>query len=779
MVNVKISEKGGQQSNYEFDKPEVTIGRMKGNDIVLPKGNVSKKHARIYGRNGTLMIDDLDSTNGTYVNGRKVTSEHEITESDKIYIGDFILQVTPEQQQQPQQQQQAGGPPQSPPSPPGGGASQSGGGGGGPRSSQQSPPAGGSQRDTSPPSPPDSGSAPASGGGGGGGRSGGGGDPLSSLDEKYGSSEASQSGAPGRNSQQQGPAASSPGGGSRPGAGGGGGRGPGGGDGGSRSRSSTRRDESVHGPSGTDSDGPASARAQENRGGGPGGSPADRSDSAPESTPGRSPSDSGPSAPDGGRSVSGSPPSADQSSGPSSPPPDPDPQPTPEPAQEADAGRQRKVSQERQAKDLRADQKPEGPVGQPVLPPELQSEFDEDFAAAQEEVVDALFEEIIFEELPLAYPPTEADREEYQKIVRDTVRDVKPRRVDRERLIDVFTSECVGLGPLEDYLDDPAVQNIYVNQFDRIVVRRDNDIVLAEHAFSHPDFLQLAAWRLLGTRDPEVITDEIRFGDGTRVHVTLPPVSVDGPVLTVRKPPTDHPTLDELVADGVMSDGMRTFLERAVETGRSILVAGPTSSGKTTLLEALGRSIPDGSRIIAVEENTQLQLPQEGVVRLEARAGSGFGLEELLDSAVEMHPEKILLDECRGAEAYTWVSSAASGTDGSMATIHGINASDALGRLESLCLLGSGDISPRGLREQIARAVNLVVIINRANDGSYRVQQVTEVQGVDLDAFRLNDVFYYRVDGTSGAFHPTGYIPLFYEDLRHMGMDVDLDIFRE
>jgi pilus assembly protein CpaF len=414
-----------------------------------------------------------------------------------------------------------------------------------------------------------------------------------------------------------------------------------------------------------------------------------------------------------------------------------------------------------------------------VVAPELESDFDQDFRDAQDEVVEALLEKFTLEDLPLTYPPDQADREEFQKIVRDTVREVKPRRVDREQLIEVFTDECVGLGPLETYLDDPTVQNIYVNQHNRIVLRRDNEIVVGRYAFSHTDFLRVATWRLLGTRDPEVITDEVRFGDGTRVQVTLPPVSVDGPVLTVRKPPTDHPSIDDLIADGVMSPGMGTFLERGVETGRSILVAGPVSSGKTTLLEALARGIPDSSRTIVVEENTQLELPQEGVVRLESRPAAGYDLEQLLDAAVEMHPEKIVLDECRGAEAYTWVSSAASGTDGSMATLHGIDASDALGRLESLCLLGSGDISPRGLREQIARAVDLVVIINRGNDGSFRIQQVTEVQGVDLDTFRLNDVFYYQVDGSSGAFHPTGYVPLFYEDLRHLGMDVNLDIFRE
>ena len=766
MVKVKISEKGGQQSNYEFDKPEVTIGRMKGNDIVLPKGNVSKKHARIYGRNGALMIDDLDSTNGTYVNGRKVTSEHEITENDKIYIGDFILQVRPERQQQ-----QAGGPPQAPPSPPGGG------GQGDPRNSQLGAGGGGGQSNMSPPSPPESGGgAAASGGAASGGGPSGGGDPLSSLDEKYGSNDGSGpsrsgGGSGGRPSQSNlgSPSQSNLGNASGLGANASGGSpaGPGSGPNDNRmNRSSTRRDRSVSGgQQGPDSSGSHGLRNQPGGSGGAspgrgGSAPSDRSGSAPKSSPGRRPG------PDESASRAPRP-----SSGAGH-----EPQGRPG---RSSGGAQPPRGRDRPGGNLRSDQRPEQPSGQPILPPELESEFDSDFQAAQEEVVEALFDEIALDDLPLAYPPDDADREHFQDIVRDTVQDVKPRRVDREMLIEVMTAECVALGPLEQYLDDPDVQNIYVNRFDQIVVRRDNDIILAEHAFSHPDFLQLAAWRLLGTNEPEIISDEIRFGDGTRIHVMLPPVTVDGPVLTIRKPPTSHPSLDDLVDDRVMSAGMCDFLERAVESGRSVLIAGPTSSGKTTLLEALGRSIPEGSRIIVVEETSQVELPQEGVVRLEANPGAGYDLEEVLEAAVGMHPEKILLDECRGGEAYTWVSSAASGTEGSVATIHGINADDALGRLESLCLLGSGDVSPRGLREQIARALDLVVVINRANDGSFRVQQITEVQGVDLDAFRLNDIFYYRMDGTTGAFHPTGYIPLFYEDLRHLGMDVDLDIFRE
>lgn len=757
MVKVKISEKGGQQSNYEFDKPEVTVGRMKGNDIVLPKGNVSKKHARIYGRNGTLMIDDLDSTNGTYVNGRKVTSEHEITENDKIYIGDFILQVEPDQQQQ------AGGPPQAPPQPPGG--------------DQEAEPGGGPNIS---PSSRGDGGMPADAGAGRAGTTGSG-SPGSAPSARPGGGGA-QGGGPQQDAGPSGPGSHGGGGiggslsesgreGSNPldargdNFGGEGDSAPNHGPGSSRNQSSLGQ-----GPSGSSSDG---GRGAENRRRSRKSSSA-RNASVGGSAPRRESPDGSAGRGGGGLDVSPdkgreSPESRGrnrQANGPAGGP--------------TGLGTPRDSSRrERPGEDVSGERREDRIGGQPILPPELESEFDENFHEAQQQVAEELFEEIRPEELPLTYPPLEADREEYEELVRDAVRRAKPRRVDRDALIEVMTDEVVALGPIENYLDDPETETVYVNRFDSLVLRRGRDIVQPEHAFSHPQFLELAAHRLLDSRDPEVLTDEIHFDDGTRVHVTLPPITVDGPVLTFRKPPANHPSLVDLSEEGVLSEGMRSFLSRSVETGRSILVAGPTSSGKSTLLGSLAREIPDASRIVAVEQISQLDLPQQGVVRLESRPEAGFDLEEVLEAAVEMHPQRVILDECRGGEAYTWVSSAASATEGSMATVHGVNASDALGRLESLCLLGSGDISPRGLREQIARAVDLVVVIHRVGDGTFRVKQIAEVQGVDLDAFRLNDVFYYRTDGTSGAFHPTGYIPLFYEDLRHLGMDVDLDIFRE
>jgi pilus assembly protein CpaF len=410
---------------------------------------------------------------------------------------------------------------------------------------------------------------------------------------------------------------------------------------------------------------------------------------------------------------------------------------------------------------------------------ELESEFDSEFHEAQHDVATVLFENIAPQDLSLHYPPSPEDHDRFRQVVENAVNTVNPR-VDNNELIELITQECIGLGPIDRYLDDPEVHEIYVNRWDFVLVRKDGQLFKAERAFSHPQLLMAAAYRLLGPRGEgvEVYTDEMRFNDGTRVHVILPPLAPEGAAITVRKPPNSHPSLDDLVERGTLSQGMAEFLSRSTEAGRSILIAGPSGSGKSTLLSALTQQMPSGARVVAIEHGAHLALPANSV-RLEPNAGAGFDPRFLVHSAMSMHPQRIVLDECRGAEAYDWVTTAACGTEGSMVTLHGTSAAEALGRLESLCLMGASNLSPRGLREQIARAVNLVVVVNRTNDGGFRVQQITEVQGVDLDAFRLNDVFYFRVEGADGGYHPTGYVPLFYEDMRHAGVDVDFGIFRE
>lgn len=746
MFTVIISEKGGQQTKYDFNKTEITIGRTKGNDIVLPKGNVSKQHTRIFKRDNGYYIVDMGSTNGTYVNGRKVANEQSLSGIDKIYIGDFILQLEA-------RSDAMAGPAKLPPQPPRGPSMQP------PIEPPQNPqfnPRNTGARDTiqqaavssfTPAQPVNRGFPPAN-------------IPVEPLRP----SGVFPVGDPNRSSGGFPPA--------------------------DPSRSSGGFPQHVLSPD------PFSELS-------PGPSPFGGSVLEEQSprldfddigfelidsqlAPGPSPT------PDLGRNLPSGEPHSPQNPG-LRPGLTPDaradqrrttggpanlaaPQPVVEPAYSYPLSAEQPEYLEPFQPEPVREQLAVHPEHRLRIPEPLVSEFDLEFHANQHDVARVLFETISSDELALDYPPQPADRTRAETSVRKAISTVNPQ-AHREELQDLITTELVGLGVLEKYLDDPEISEIYVNRFDRILIRRDGRLSVAPRAFSHPDFLTLAAQRLLGTRDVQVGADEVRFSDGTRVHIVMPPVSANGPILTVRKPATRHASLEDLVSQGVLSAGMAQFLVGAIEAGRSILVAGPTSSGKTTMLGALARAISPASRVIAVEETSSIKLPQESAVQLEASAS--YDMRFLVRQAIAMHPQRIVLDECRGPEAYDWITAAASGTEGSIMTLHGTTALDSLGRLETLAMLGNSDSNPRGLREQIARAVDLIVVLNRAPGGGFLVHKISELQGIDLDAFRLSDVYYYRVEGTDGSFHPTGYIPLFFEDLRHLGVPVDFGIFRE
>lgn len=719
MFSVTISEKGGQQSQHEFSKPEITIGRMKGNDIVLPKGNVSKQHTRVFFRDGQAYIVDLKSTNGTYVNGRKVTSEQLISASDKIYIGDFILQITP----QPSRAQSAG--PPSPPKPPG---------------------------------------APGPSGG------------QSPSDQRQG----------GRHFPTvmdadaiQNPAASQPG---RPAS--------------PSSTGNANPNQSSPGPAvGGAPERPSStAGSPPSRGGSPSGpgksSPGQSSPS--QSSPGQTsppqPSTPEPSSPSNGalddlRRTYG------DSAAPVDLQPDIEPldEPSPEPQKPAvqplgDRQSDIPTPDEMPAVSIQPAAESPGTLGASAMAMdgELKDEFDDALHRNQVDAARVFFESIPLDDIPTDYPLADPEfSTRARSAARQAAGAVGVPGQQKEVLTEILTQEATGLGPLETFLDDPDIDAIYVNTYDRVVLRRRGELVVADRAFSDPAFLDLCARRLLGAPEDIPLMDEVHFGDGTRAQIMMPPIAVNGPALAIKKPGHYFPTLSELSDQSVMSGAMAQFLSRAVEAGRSMVIAGPVGGGKTTLMSAIAQALPSAARVIAVEQHSSLPLEGPNSLRLEASPETGYDMSFLVSQAIHMHPQRVFLDECRGAEAYDWVTAAASGTEGSVLTLHGTNAIDALGRLESMCLLRADNISPRGLREQVARAVDLVIAINSDAAGGFRVQQIAEVQGVDLDAYRLNDIFYHRVEGGQGAFHPTGYIPLFYEDLRHAGLDVDLGIFRD
>lgn len=707
MFTVTISDKAGQSSRLEFYKNEISIGRMKGNDIVLPKGNVSKRHASIYLRESSFFVNDHGSTNGTYINGRKVSAEQLVAGDDKIYIGDFILQL---------ERLAEGAPPDIP----------------------------GPGRGTLPPVP---------NGGDGVERNRPGADTLF---DPFGDSGPMND--PLR---------------------------------------STYTTPPPTGPDMARGGVPDGIRDTIGAFDEPGLGPAPRKyDAVPytPSTPQPPIPTPAPPAPTAApiptapvRPTNDTPPPSvsmrpSQPPAPEHPTPTPAPAPFPAPAPVPIPAPPAQDPAPSFGSGPSPIVKPPTPTAQPTGPapkaPSIKEEFDSDFFVAQIDVARVIFESNPLNELPLDYPVEEDTKRHYEQAVDRAIQEINPS-VDKERLREILIAETTELGVIDHYLNDYDVRDIYINRYDQILVRRNGELVQGRYVFSNPDILEFVAKRLLGGDMDGIGADEIRFSDGTRVHVVMPPLAVDGPLITIRKPPVDHPSLQDLVDQGALSMGMADFLMRAIDAGRSIAIAGPTSSGKTTMLSSLAALIYEGMRIISIEDYAHIELPQGSSVRLEANPASGFDKRFLLRQALSMHPQRILLDECRGSEAYDWVTAVAAGTEGSMLTIHGSNASDALGRLESLCLLGSHEISPRGIREQIARAVDLVVVVNRVDEAAFRVQQITEVQGVDLDTFRLNDIFYYRVDSSSGAFHPTGYIPLFYEDLRHAGLNVDFDIFRE
>lgn len=695
MFKVTVSDKSGHQSRLDFNKPEISIGRMKGNDIVLPKGNVSKRHATIYLRDKSFYVNDHGSTNGTYINGRKVLSEQLVAEGEKIYIGDFILQLDALSSSG---HNDYVAPPRHtlPPQPPGGQLDE--------RAPQNTVFDIGDElprdplRDTYTTMPPDADSN----------RSGGYPHVPDGIRDTIGAHD---------DLQQVGPA---------PGA----------------KYDAVPYSASTSAP-------PASMPVQPTQ---------------PTPTPTPTPA-----------------PIASKAPAPPKPPVrEPLKRATPyPPSRGAAMPTPATATPPIMSNDSSSDGLPQQ-VQLNMAPPEISHDLDAELFEKQSDLFKLVVEKFPAQQWPKTLPVENKDKQRFQRELDAAISKLKLTE-DVDELKELLTQEFEGLGIIDTLLADADIRDIYINSHDQILVREEGALKQYKHAFSHPDALIAIGHRLLAEQssDDKKLTADIRRDDGVRIHVIMPPLTAKNPALTIRKPPTKTPSIMDLVEQNVLSPGMADFLMNAIDAGRSIAVAGPTSSGKTTLINALAQLIHDGIRIVCIEDYSHLQLEQGSAVKLEVNDSEGYDKRFLLQQALSMHPQRIILDECRSAEAYDWVTSVASGTEGSMLTVHGVNALDALGRLESLCLLGSRDISPRGMREQIARSINIVVTVNRTNEGSVRVQQIAELQGVDLDAFRLNDIFYFRTMGTAGSFHPTGYIPLFYEDLKQVMPDIDFSVFQE
>jgi pilus assembly protein CpaF len=308
---------------------------------------------------------------------------------------------------------------------------------------------------------------------------------------------------------------------------------------------------------------------------------------------------------------------------------------------------------------------------------------------------------------------------------------------DREEVAAAILRESVGLGPLEDLLADPAVEEVMVNGPDRVYVERRGVVESTEVAFADEEELRNTIERILAPLGRRV--DELspmvdaRLADGSRVNVVIPPLAIDGPTVSIRRFGASRPGPRELVAMGSLSPQQCGALEEAVAARRSVLISGGTGSGKTTMLNALSSFIGSGERVVTIEDAAELRLQQPHVVRLESRPARVEGrgevtIRDLLRNALRMRPDRIVIGEVRGPEALDLLTALNTGHDGALSTVHANSAADALARLETLALMAGLGLPHAAVAEQVRRGIDLVVHLQRRPDGSRRVHEIAEVR---------------------------------------------------
>ena len=312
----------------------------------------------------------------------------------------------------------------------------------------------------------------------------------------------------------------------------------------------------------------------------------------------------------------------------------------------------------------------------------------------------------------------------------------------REELAERIVRDSVGLGPLEELLADPEVEEVMVNGAERVYVERGGVVEATEVRFADEDELRNAIERILAPLGRRV--DELspmvdaRLGDGSRVNVVIPPLAIDGPAVSIRRFGARRPGPDELVAIGTLSVVQRDRLEQAVCERRSVLVSGGTGSGKTTLLNALSSFVAAGERVVTIEDAAELRLQQPHVVRLESRPAGVEGrgevtIRDLLRNALRMRPDRIVIGEVRGSEALDLLTALNTGHDGALSTVHANSPADALARLETLALMAGVGLPHAAIAEQVRRGIDLVVQMERRPDGARVVSAVEEVTGLEAD----------------------------------------------
>jgi len=367
---------------------------------------------------------------------------------------------------------------------------------------------------------------------------------------------------------------------------------------------------------------------------------------------------------------------------------------------------------------------------------------------------------------------------------------------ERDKLVKEIADEVLGLGPLEDLLRDQDITDIMVNNKDEIYVERLGKLELTDKKFISDSQLKAAIDRIispLGRKvDESTPTVDARLPDGSRINAVIPPLSLGGPMLTIRKFGRERYTMDDLINRfGSLSATMAEFLQACVLARKNMIVSGGTGSGKTTLLNILSAYIPANERIITIEDAAELKLQQPHWARLESRPPNIEGkgevtIRDLFKNTLRMRPDRIIIGECRGPEVLDMLQAMNTGHDGSLSTVHANSTQDVLARFDSMILMSGIELPFRAIREMIASAINVIVHTTRLSDGSRKVVQISEVAGMlDESHINLKDIFVFRQKGLDkdgkvlGEFQPTGYIPSFFEEMKTRGIVLPEGIFKK
>ncbi|MFN0062338.1 MAG: ATPase, T2SS/T4P/T4SS family [Myxococcaceae bacterium] len=638
MLVISVAEKDGETQQYRFDKSEVTLGRLAGNDIVLSKGNVSKVHARIVNKDGKFVIVDMRSTNGTYVNGKKISAPQVIRQSDRVHIGDYVLNVEPD-----------------------------------------------AEADTP---------------------------ELPELSSTGLSQNASGVHSGLRDVQDM----------------------------------RARLQDDVDVADSEDVQHVPSSGASEDK-----------------------------------RHETHEPAVRAQS-----------PQRERRPASPALPTAVKQPALTRMPASMGAAMARRGTRG-------MGSTDVQRYAQLQKDIHDRLIEYLDLRRLDMERLGDEELWRRTEKAIRDIVDQMEqdrelPDGVDREELLGDVLNEALGLGPLEAFLANEEISEIMVNHANQIYIERRGKLTLSEKTFSSNQAVLGIIERIvapIGRRiDESSPLVDARLKDGSRVNAIIPPLALKGPCLTIRKFKRDALKIGDLVRYKTLTPQMAEFLEMCVKARKNIVISGGTGSGKTTTLNIISSFIPEGERIVTVEDAAELQLPQEHWVQLEARPpnleGKGaIAIRDLVKNCLRMRPDRIVVGECRGGEALDMLQAMNTGHDGSLTTLHANTPRDAVARLETMVLMSGMELPIKAIREQIASAVQIIVQQTRFSDGTRKVAFITELSGMEVDIVTLQDIFFYKQEGFTedgrirGRFCASGFVPKFYDDLQRRGIPVNMGIFRE